>query len=162
VGWQSTAHFSMLLSTTSLTKTRVKTLADFYLQKEQGGGRHRWFAPPRPAPQKQSELALRAVPRQKVKRSYTCEMNEMAQSLIRSFPLKFAAFCTSMWPPSQPRSGRDSNCGRHFPLPHSRATCCGTAMPSLAIISENKCETWASAKFCLRRAHLGREPMWNE
>ncbi len=32
----------------------------------------------------------------------------------------------------------------------------------LAIISENKCETWASAKFCLRRAHLGREPMWNE
>ena len=30
------------------------------------------------------------------------------------------------------------------------------------IISENKCETWASAKFCLRRGHLGREPMWNE
>jgi hypothetical protein len=40
--------------------------------------------------------------------------------------------------------------------------CCGTAMPSLAMISENKCETWASAKFCLCRAHLGSEPMWNE
>jgi len=28
-----------------------------------------------------------------------------------------AAFCTSTLPPTRPRSGRDSNCGRHFPLP---------------------------------------------
>ena len=27
------------------------------------------------------------------------------------------------WPPTRPRSGPDSNCGRHFPLPNSRATC---------------------------------------
>jgi hypothetical protein len=26
---------------------------------------------------------------------------------------------------------------------------------------ENRCETWASAKFCRHRAHLGREPMSN-
>jgi hypothetical protein len=30
---------------------------------------------------------------------------------------------------------------------------------SLAMTSENRCETWASAKFCLQRARLGREPM---
>ena len=28
-----------------------------------------------------------------------------------------AAFCTSTLPRTRPRSGRDSNCGRHFPLP---------------------------------------------
>jgi putative transposase len=36
----------------------------------------------------------------------------------------------------------DSNCARHFPLPNSRATSCATAMRSLAMTSENTCETW--------------------
>jgi hypothetical protein len=44
-------------------------------------------------------------------------------------------------------------------LTNSRATSCATAMLSLAMTSENGCETWASAKFSLRRAHLGSEPM---
>ena len=57
-----------------------------------------------------------------------------------------------------PRSGLDSNSARHFPLTNSRTTCCGIAMPSLAITSQDRCETWASAKFYLHLAHLGKEP----
>jgi hypothetical protein len=60
---------------------------------------------------------------------------------------------------TQPRGGRDSNCGRHFPLTNPRVICCGTAIGSLATTSENKCETWAFAKSCLHRARLGSEPM---
>jgi hypothetical protein len=59
-----------------------------------------------------------------------------------------------------PRSGRDSNCGRRSPLPNSRATCCATAMLSSGRTSENRCETWASAKCCLHRTRLGSEPMY--
>ena len=55
-----------------------------------------------------------------------------------------------------------SNCGRHFPLTNSHVTCCGTAIGSSAMTSENKCETWAFAKSCLHRAPLGNEPMWSE
>ena len=51
------------------------------------------------------------------------------------------------------------NCARHFPLPNSRATSCATAMRSLAMTSENTCETWAFAKSCLHRARLGSEPI---
>jgi hypothetical protein len=40
-------------------------------------------------------------------------------------------------------SGLVSNCGQHFPLTNTPATCCGTAMRFSAMISENKCETWA-------------------
>src|SRR5271166_6499556 len=40
----------------------------------------------------------------------------------------------------------DSSYGRHFPMTNSRVTCCGTAIRSLAMTSENKCETWAFAK----------------
>jgi hypothetical protein len=56
----------------------------------------------------------------------------------------------------------DSNCGRHFSLNNFRVTFCGTAIVSLAKTSQNKCSIWASAKFDLRRARLGSEPMWNE
>jgi putative transposase len=66
---------------------------------------------------------------------------------------------TSMLPPIQPRSGPDSNCGRLFPSPSFRATCCATAMLFSATTFENRCETWASAKFCLHRARLGSEPI---
>jgi putative transposase len=31
----------------------------------------------------------------------------------------------------------------------------------LAMNFGNRCEAWASAKFCLHRAHFGREPMSN-
>jgi hypothetical protein len=48
---------------------------------------------------------------------------------------------------------------RPFPLTNSRATCCATVMLSSAITSENRCATWAFAKFCLHRARLGSEPM---
>src|SRR4029077_7612509 len=48
-----------------------------------------------------------------------------------------------------------------FPLTNFRATCCVTAMRYLAMNFENSCEAWASAKFCLHRAHLGSEPMSN-
>jgi hypothetical protein len=50
---------------------------------------------------------------------------------------------------------------RPFPLTNFRATCYVTAMRSLAMNFENRCETWASAKFCLHRAHLGSEPISN-
>jgi hypothetical protein len=60
------------------------------------------------------------------------------------------------------RSGRDSNYGKHFPLTNSRVTCCGIAMLSSAVTSEDSCETWASRKFCLHRARLGSEPMQSE
>jgi hypothetical protein len=53
----------------------------------------------------------------------------------------------------------NSNCAGPFSLTNFRATCCVTAMRSLAMNFENRCEAWASAKFCLHRAHLGREPM---
>ena len=46
-----------------------------------------------------------------------------------------------------------------FPLPNSRATSCATAMRSLAMTSENTCETWAFAKSCLHRARLGSAPI---
>jgi len=52
------------------------------------------------------------------------------------------AFCTSTLPPTQPQIGRDSNCGRHFPLSSSPATCCATAMLSSTMTSGNSCETW--------------------
>jgi len=64
-----------------------------------------------------------------------------------------------MWLPTRPRRGRDSNCARPFPLTNFRATCCVTAMRSLAMNFGNRCKAWASAKFCLHRAHLGSEPM---
>jgi len=49
----------------------------------------------------------------------------------------------------------------HFPLSNSRASCSATATLFLAMTSENMCEAWASAKFCLHRARLGSEPMSN-
>jgi hypothetical protein len=55
----------------------------------------------------------------------------------------------------------DSNCGTHFPLINSRATCCGTAMRSSAMTSENSCKTWASTKRCPRRVRLGSERTWS-
>jgi len=58
--------------------------------------------------------------------------------LLYVFLVLVAAFCTSMGPPTRPRSGLDSNSARHFPLTNSRATCCGTAMRPLAITSENR------------------------
>ena len=70
-----------------------------------------------------------------------------------------AEFSTSMLLPTRPRSGRDSSYGRLFPLPNFPATCCATAMRSSAMSSENRCETWASAKFCRHRVRLGREPI---
>jgi putative transposase len=57
------------------------------------------------------------------------------------------------------RIGRDSNCGRLFPLTNSRVTCSVTAMLSSVLITENRCLIWASAKFCPRRALLGSGPM---
>ena len=52
-----------------------------------------------------------------------------------------------------------SNCARQFPLPNSCATSCATTMRSLAMTSENTCETWAFAKSFLHRARLGSEPI---
>ncbi len=50
-----------------------------------------------------------------------------------------------------------------FPFDHlPRYLLCATAMLSSGMPSENRCETWASAKFCLHRAHLGKEPTWSE
>ena len=49
-----------------------------------------------------------------------------------------------------------------LPLTNPRVTCRGTAIRSLAMTSENKCETWGFAKFCLHRARLGSEPMSSE
>jgi putative transposase len=49
--------------------------------------------------------------------------------------------------------------GKHFPLTNSRASCSATATLFLAMTSENTCETWVSAKFCMHRARLGSEPM---
>jgi len=49
-----------------------------------------------------------------------------------------------------------------FPLTNSRVTCCGTAIGSLAMTSENMCEIWAFAKSSLHHARLGNEPMWSE
>src|SRR5271166_6112782 len=60
-----------------------------------------------------------------------------------------------------PQRGRDSNCGRPFPLTNCRATCSATAMLSSAKTSEDKCETWTSTKCCPHRDPLGREPMWS-
>jgi hypothetical protein len=37
-----------------------------------------------------------------------------------------------------------------------------SAIVSSAMTTENKRSIWACAKFYLRRARLGREPMWNE
>jgi hypothetical protein len=44
-------------------------------------------------------------------------------------------------------------------LTNPRVTCCGTTIGSLATTSENKCETWAFAKYCPHRALLGSEPV---
>ena len=42
-------------------------------------------------------------------------------------------------------------------MPKFLVTCCVTAMPSSAVSSNNKCEIWASAKFCLHHARHGSE-----
>ena len=44
------------------------------------------------------------------------------------WPMTAAAFCISMLPPTRPRYGRDSNCGRPFLSPSFRATYCATAI----------------------------------
>ena len=48
-----------------------------------------------------------------------------------------------------------------FPFDQLRVTCCGTAMPSSAMPSGNRCETWTFTKCCPRRAPLGRAPTWS-
>jgi hypothetical protein len=45
-----------------------------------------------------------------------------------------------------------------FPFDQLPRSCCSTAMLSSVMTSKNRCETWASAKFYLRRARLGRAP----
>jgi hypothetical protein len=53
------------------------------------------------------------------------------------WPLTDVASCTSMGPLMRPRSGPHSNCGKHFPLPNSRASCSATVTLFLAMTSEN-------------------------
>jgi len=45
-----------------------------------------------------------------------------------------------------------------FPFDQLPRYLLGTTIRSLAMTSENKCETWAFAKSCLHRARLGSEP----
>ena len=64
------------------------------------------------------------------------------------------AYPTAEWTGQQLREA--------FPFDELRVTCCGTAIGSLVMTSESKCETWAFAKSCLHRARLGSEPMSSE
>ena len=80
----------------------------------------------------------------------------------RRSPVNCVAFCISMLPPTQLHTGRDSKCERPFPSLSFPATCCATAMPFSAMISENSCEIWASARSCRHRARRGSEPMSSE
>jgi putative transposase len=55
----------------------------------------------------------------------------------------------------------DSSCAKPFPLTNSLVISCAIAMRSSAMHSEHRCETWASSKYCLHHARLGKEPMWS-
>ena len=77
------------------------------------------------------------------------------------WPMTDVAFCTQCdRPPTAEWTGQQLR--EAFPLTNSRVTCCGTAIGSLAMTSENKCETWAFANSCLHRARHGSEPMSSE
>src|SRR6266480_2873038 len=79
----------------------------------------------------------------------------LAHDRRRILHFNVTAHSTAEWTGQQLREA--------FPFDHlPRYLLCATAMLSSGMPSENRCETWASAKFCLHRAHLGKEPTWSE
>jgi putative transposase len=72
----------------------------------------------------------------------------LAHDRRRILHFNVTAHSTAEWTGQQLREA--------FPLTNSRVICCATAMRSSAMHSEDKCETWASAKCCLHRTPLDR------
>jgi hypothetical protein len=66
------------------------------------------------------------------------------------------AFYTSTSRRIRRRNGRPSNFEMRSPGTPHLATCCQTALQSLAMTSPNRCETWASSRCFALRARRGR------